>query len=88
MVMQNASRNTGVLSVDRSGILHMAAYTVADGVVRLDTHYGFAEGASRDDAQGEAMRLFNRLLDQWERKVNTPSTVPQPGCDALHQGVV
>jgi hypothetical protein len=55
-----------VIAVERNGVTHVATYTIVEGVIRIRNPMGLAVGPARDDPQGEALRLFDRLVQTYE----------------------
>jgi hypothetical protein len=63
-----------VVAVERNGITHLTTYTLVDGVIHIRNPMGAAVGPANGDPEGEALRLFDRLVQTYEGSLRRSET--------------
>jgi hypothetical protein len=63
-----------VIAVERNGVTHLTSYTIVEGVIRIRSPMGLAVGPAKGDPQGQALRLFDRLVQTYESSLGRAET--------------
>ena len=74
-MLSKSNSDRHIIAVERNGITHVATYSIVDGVIRIRNPMGLAMGPAKDDPQGEAIRLFDRLVQTYEGKLRRGDNV-------------